>query len=69
MSAPVMQVMLEPFHAGEHHAAERFDSFAPCGAESGAGLSVRKMSLHWGGLERNTGFVWLSSQCNVLQIL
>lgn len=36
-----MQVMLEAFHAGQHQAAERFDSYAPCGAENGAGLSVR----------------------------
>jgi hypothetical protein len=35
-----MQVMLEAFVAGEHQAAERFDSYAPCSAESGAGLSV-----------------------------
>ena len=36
-----MQVMLEAFHAGQQQAAERFDSYAPCGAENGAGLSVR----------------------------
>ena len=34
------QVMLEAFHAGKHQAAEQFDSYAPCGAENGAGLSV-----------------------------
>lgn len=36
-----MQVMLEAFHAGKQQAVERFDSYAPCGAENGAGLSVR----------------------------
>lgn len=34
------QLLLEAYHAGDHSPGERFDTHAPCGAESGAGMSV-----------------------------
>lgn len=38
--APLHELLLEAYHAGDHSPGERFDTHAPCGAESGAGMSV-----------------------------
>lgn len=42
-----VQVMLEAYVAGKQQAGGRFDAFAPCGAETGAGLSVRTFVAAW----------------------